>query len=241
MRFSRGTQVSSLSAHAMAFAALGAAEILGGCASRGSPATMRPTLSSDGPAGRRCDRCPGPQPSEGPDVLGLRSLVATDRGVLDTLVLLQASVAVGFDRGVMDEYILRSIVGRDKAVALVRVEPFHCSLSHCGLLPERSAGSTGVHPGVVRPPVPPWEGSGTKAPAVRIRRRCDTSTKFHYNHSHLTPSRAPPLQRHWRRVARSGVRARLGRGGVRVTGPARVADADWQRPIGDRERSRLCP
>jgi hypothetical protein len=94
---------------------------------------------------------------------------------------------------VMDEYIWRSIVGHDKAVALIRVEPFHCSLSHCALLPERSAGSTSVHPGAARPPVPPWEGSGMQAPAVRIRRRCDTSTKFDYNRSHLTPSPALPL------------------------------------------------
>jgi len=126
-------------------------------------------------------------------VLGLRSLVAADCGVLDALVLLQASVAVGLDRRVMDEYIWRSIVGHDKAVALIRVEPLHCSLSHCALLPERSAGSTSVHPGAARPPVPPWEGSGMQAPAVRIRRRCDTSTKFDYNRSHLTPSPALPL------------------------------------------------
>src|SRR5580700_6884474 len=130
---------------------------------------------------------------EGPDVLGLRPLVAADRGVLDALVVLQASVAVRLDRRVMHEYIRRSIVGDDKAVAFVRVEPFHCSLSHCDLLPERSSGSTSVHPGAARPPVPPWEGSGMRAPAVRIRRRCDTSTKFDYNRSHLTPSPALPL------------------------------------------------
>ena len=34
-----------------------------------------------------------------------------------------------------------------------------------------------------------------QAPAVRIRRRCDTSTKFDYNRSHLTPSPALPLLR----------------------------------------------
>ena len=75
-------------------------------------------------------------PLERPDVLGLRSLFAADRGVLDALVVLQASVAVGFDRRVMNEHIRRSIVGRDKAVALIRVKPFHCSLGHCGFLPE---------------------------------------------------------------------------------------------------------
>jgi hypothetical protein len=31
-----------------------------------------------------------------------------------------------------------------------------------------------------------------QAPAVRIRRRCDTSTRFDYNRSHLTPSPALP-------------------------------------------------
>src|SRR6185312_16588931 len=71
-----------------------------------------------------------PATSERTDVLGLRPLVTTDRGVLDALVLLQAAVSVGLDRRVMDEYIRRSVVGRDKAIALVRVEPFHCSLSH---------------------------------------------------------------------------------------------------------------
>jgi len=30
-----------------------------------------------------------------------------------------------------------------------------------------------------------------QVPAVRIRRRCDTSTNFDYNRSHLTPSSAP--------------------------------------------------
>jgi hypothetical protein len=32
-----------------------------------------------------------------------------------------------------------------------------------------------------------------QAPAVRIRRRCDTSTRFDYNRSHLTPSLALAL------------------------------------------------
>jgi hypothetical protein len=53
-----------------------------------------------------------------------------------------------------------------------------------------------------------------QASAVRIRRRCDTRTKFDYNRSHLTPSRGLPLP--WRR-----------RGASRPSGGVAVP---WQRP-----------
>ena len=47
-----------------------------------------------------------------------------------------------------DEDVRRGVVGGDKAVALVRVKPLNCSLSHCALLLGRSSGPTGVHPGL---------------------------------------------------------------------------------------------
>src|SRR5437660_540155 len=104
----------------------------GGCAARAPGARVRAL----------------PAASDGPDVLGLRPLVTADRGVLHALVVLQAAVAVGLDGRVMHEYIRRCVVGRDKAIALVRVEPLHCSLRHCALLLELPSGPTSVHPGL---------------------------------------------------------------------------------------------
>lgn len=49
-----------------------------------------------------------------------------------------------------------------------------------------------------------------QAPAVRIRRRCDTSTRFDYNRSHLTLSPALPLLL-TRRRRQAGLRRRSGR------------------------------
>jgi hypothetical protein len=130
--------------------------------------------------------------SENPDVLGLGPLVAADGGVLDALVVFETAVTVSLDRGVMDEYVRRSVVGDDETISLVRVEPFHCSLSHCAVLPERSSGFTAVHPGLRgRLSLVGRRGLESTAPAVRIRRRCGTSTNFDDNHSHLTPSRPP--------------------------------------------------
>ena len=70
-------------------------------------------------------------------------------------------MAVGLDGGVVDEDVGSAVVGGDEPIALVRVEPLHCSLSHCALLPSRSSGCTGVHPGLWRPPVPPGPGLET--------------------------------------------------------------------------------
>src|SRR5207244_7658979 len=93
--------------------------------------------------------------SEGPDVLGLETLGPADGGVLDALVVLQAAVTVSLDRGLVNEDILRGVVGSDKAIALLRVEPLHCSLSHCALLLGRSSGPTACIPGCTAacPPV----------------------------------------------------------------------------------------
>jgi hypothetical protein len=73
-------------------------------------------------------------PLERADLLGLGPLRAADGRVLYPLVVLQAAVTVGVDGGVVDEDVRRAVIGSDEAVAFVRVEPFHCSLSHCALL-----------------------------------------------------------------------------------------------------------
>jgi hypothetical protein len=86
--------------------------------------------------------------SEGPDVLGLGSLGTADRGVLDALVVLQAAVTISLDRGLVDEDIRRGVVGHDKTIALVRVEPFHCSLSHWCSPPGTIIRTHGRHPGL---------------------------------------------------------------------------------------------
>ena len=68
--------------------------------------------------------------SDRTDVLGLRALGAPGDVVLDPLVVLEASVPVSLDGGMVDEDIRCAVVGGDEPIALVRVEPLHCSLSH---------------------------------------------------------------------------------------------------------------
>src|SRR6266700_8099987 len=75
-----------------------------------------------------------PGPLERADLVSLRSLRTAYRRVLDALVLLKAAVTVSRDRGVVNEDVRRGVVGGDETIALVRVEPLHCSLSHCALL-----------------------------------------------------------------------------------------------------------
>src|ERR1700733_2510227 len=64
------------------------------------------------------------------NLLRLRALGAAHGGVLHPLVVIEAAVPVGLDRGVVNEDVRRAIVGGDETKALVRVEPLHCSLSH---------------------------------------------------------------------------------------------------------------
>src|SRR3954449_81530 len=89
------------------------------------------------------------------DLLSLRALGALGDGVLDPLVVLEAAVTVSLDRGVVDEDVGGAVVGGGEPIALVRVEPLHCSLSHVLLLLRRPSGSTDVHPGLLRPPALP--------------------------------------------------------------------------------------
>src|SRR5215472_13995180 len=67
-------------------------------------------------------------------LLGLWSLGALACGELDPLVLLEGTEPVHQNRRVVHEDIGAAVVRRDKAVALARVEPFHCALRHLILL-----------------------------------------------------------------------------------------------------------
>ena len=69
--------------------------------------------------------------SERADFLGLGALLPPPGGVGDPLVLLQATEAVSLDGGVMDEHVGGPVVGGDKAVALVGVEPLDSGLQPC--------------------------------------------------------------------------------------------------------------
>ena len=49
---------------------------------------------------------------------------------LDALVLLERTMSARTDLGVVDEQIFSTVVGSDKAKALIAVEPFDGSLCH---------------------------------------------------------------------------------------------------------------
>src|SRR5487761_1357745 len=68
--------------------------------------------------------------SDRADLLGLRALLALACGVLDSLVVREAAVAVRLNGRVVNEDIGRAVVRGDETEALVRVEPLHCALSH---------------------------------------------------------------------------------------------------------------
>src|SRR3954464_9471585 len=69
--------------------------------------------------------------SDGADPVGLRALLALRHLELDPLVLLQAAVAAGLDRGEVHEHVGATPILADETVALVGVEPLHGSLCHC--------------------------------------------------------------------------------------------------------------
>src|SRR6266567_4155776 len=75
--------------------------------------------------------------SERPDLGGLRALGTLVNGVLHLLVFSQRAVTARFDRRVVNENIRGAVVGGDETKPLVRVEPFHGSLSHL-LSPSRN-------------------------------------------------------------------------------------------------------
>src|SRR3546814_11186278 len=68
--------------------------------------------------------------SESANVLSLGTLGALGEVELDLLVLVERLVAVGLDRGEVDEHVLAAVLLRDEAEALVSVEPLDSSLSN---------------------------------------------------------------------------------------------------------------
>src|SRR5260370_20318590 len=67
--------------------------------------------------------------ADGPDVLGLASLLALGDVELGLLPFLEAAVAAPGDRAEVHEHV-RAALDRDEAVALVAVEPLHRPLRH---------------------------------------------------------------------------------------------------------------
>src|SRR4029077_9058794 len=95
------------------------------------------------------------------NLLGPGALVASGDGELDPLVVLEAAVAVSLDGGVVDEDVRRAVIGGDETIALVRVEPLHCALSHVLSCRGGHRDARDVHPGLWRPPVIPRPGLET--------------------------------------------------------------------------------
>src|SRR5262245_41063686 len=69
--------------------------------------------------------------SDGPDVRGLRALLALTEVVLDLLGFIQVAVPITGDRAEVYEHICAAIVRSDEAEALLRAEPLHGSSCHC--------------------------------------------------------------------------------------------------------------
>src|SRR5215210_616621 len=83
--------------------------------------------------------------SEGSDVDGLRALVALLGFVLDARALGERAVAVRLDARVVHEEVLRALVRRDEAEALLVAEPLHGACCHLS-----SSWSTGPGAGLMR-------------------------------------------------------------------------------------------
>ena len=83
-------------------------------------------------------------------MLGLRALLALRDVELDALVFVQAAVAVGLDRGEVDEDVLAPAIDADEPETLVRVEPLDCSLRHAHIslptMSPRTAREPAVNP-----------------------------------------------------------------------------------------------
>src|SRR5919107_3192940 len=89
--------------------------------------------------------------SERADVRGLRALLSLGHLELDPLVLVQAAVARGLDRGEVGEDVGAAVVRGDEPEALVRVEPLHYARNHARLLDGRSLPASMDGNEVVRP------------------------------------------------------------------------------------------
>src|SRR5260370_24494702 len=105
--------------------------------SRGLPPWDKTARPPEGP-GRQLnlvDQWPRPNPGppanlrDDDNLVGLRASVALRDLELDPLPLFEGAVAIRLDSREVDEDVLPT-VDRDKAVSLVRVEPFDRALSH---------------------------------------------------------------------------------------------------------------
>ncbi len=103
--------VMALKGQGAALPALAAGGILGACVTRFATSSEYPLLL----AGRSLDAA---------HVLGLQPLRALLDVELDLLALVQSSVTLRLNRGVVDEHVLTA-VSLDEAVAFVVVEPLH--------------------------------------------------------------------------------------------------------------------
>src|SRR5689334_9053754 len=118
--------------------------------------------------------------SDGLDVLGLGTLGARAGGELHPLVFLEATVTVSLNNGVVNEDVACTVIWGDETIALVGVEPLHCTLSHFALSPTLNDVRVHVYgPGATATACSQKPDSGNpRRPLSELRRRCDTNTNF---------------------------------------------------------------
>src|SRR5271169_5862166 len=108
----------------------------------GRPPLIKTARPPEGPGRLLNPADQWPRPNPGPqanlrdydNLVGLRAPVALRDLELDPLSLFEGAVAIRLDSREMDENVLATVDG-DKAVSLVRVEPFDGALSHSKQLP----------------------------------------------------------------------------------------------------------
>src|ERR1039457_6102864 len=116
------------------------------------------------------------------DAVSLGTLGALAGGELHPLVVLEAAVTVSLNNGVVNEYVARAVVGGDETIALVGVEPLHCTLGPFVLSPtERLSGSACANPrccGRLYSKAGLWKSA---APAGRTSQALGHDTNFQFN------------------------------------------------------------
>src|SRR5690606_32362805 len=127
------------------------------------------------------------------DALGLRALLALRDLEGDALVLVEAAVAAGGDRRVVDEHVRAAAVGRDESEALLGVEPLHGAFRHFFPFgwyvpdrPEADRPSSGL---ISRPPV--TRGKRSVLPGARPAGPCTVVQR-----SRTYPMPGPLTHRH---------------------------------------------
>src|SRR5215472_10241703 len=112
-----------------------------------------------------------------PDSLRLRAAVALRNLEFDSLTFFKSAVAVRLNSREVDENV-PTTVDRDKAVALIRVEPFDGALSHEQQLPNFCSGF-GSRPCYAKP-VDRGAGWTCCASSACRSRRTDSDRTLHY-------------------------------------------------------------